>query len=41
MYTGIVQALVPVVRVDSKPGLKTYAVELPDALVTGDRKSVV
>ena len=35
MYTGIVQALVPVVRVESKPGLKTYAVELPDALVSG------
>src|SRR5262249_10519577 len=35
MYTGIVQALVPVVHVDSKPGLKTYAVELPDALTSG------
>jgi riboflavin synthase len=35
MYTGIVQACVPVVRVQSKPGLKTYAVELPDALLTG------
>ena len=35
MYTGIVQACAPVVRVDSKPGLKTYAVELPDALRVG------
>jgi riboflavin synthase len=35
MYTGIVQACVPVVRVDSKPGLKTYAVALPDELVGG------
>jgi riboflavin synthase len=35
MYTGIVQALAPVVRVDIKPGLKTYAVEIPDALLAG------
>src|SRR3954463_13427853 len=35
MYTGIVQACAPVVRVASKPGLKTYAVELPEALVAG------
>ncbi len=35
MYTGIVQACAPVVRVDSKPGLKTYAVELPEPLVAG------
>jgi riboflavin synthase len=35
MYTGIVQACAPVVRVESKPGLKTYAVEIPDALVAG------
>jgi riboflavin synthase len=35
MYTGIVQACAPVVRVDSKPGLKTYAVEIPEALVAG------
>ena len=35
MYTGIVQACVPVVRVVSKPGLKTYAVELPSALAAG------
>jgi riboflavin synthase len=35
MYTGIVQACVPVVRVESKPGLQTYAVELPEALVAG------
>jgi len=35
MYTGIVQALAPVVRVDSKPGLKTYAIEIPDALRAG------
>lgn len=35
MYTGIVQACVPVVRVATKPGLKTYAVEIPEALVAG------
>jgi riboflavin synthase len=35
MYTGIVQACVPVVRVERKPGLQTYAVELPDALIAG------
>lgn len=35
MYTGIVQACVPVIRVESKPGLKTYAVEFPEALVSG------
>jgi len=35
MYTGIVQALVPVVSVETKPGLTTYAVELPEALVAG------
>jgi hypothetical protein len=35
MYTGIVQAPVPVVRVEHKPGLQTYAVELPDALIAG------
>jgi riboflavin synthase len=33
MYTGIVQACVPVVRVESRPGLKTYAVELPEDLL--------
>src|SRR6185295_5373728 len=33
MYTGIVQACVPVVAVESKPGLKTYAVELPEPLM--------
>ena len=35
MYTGIVQACAPVIRVDSKPGLKTYTVELPEDLLTG------
>jgi riboflavin synthase len=35
MYTGIVQAIVPVVRVESKPGLKTYTVELPAELCAG------
>jgi riboflavin synthase len=35
MYTGIVQACVPVVRVENKPGLTTYAVEIPEALVAG------
>jgi riboflavin synthase len=35
MYTGIVQACAPVVRVESKAGLKTYAVEIPEDLVAG------
>jgi riboflavin synthase len=35
MYTGIVQALVPVVHVETRPGLTSYAVELPGALVAG------
>jgi riboflavin synthase len=35
MFTGIVQACVPVMRVEGKPGLKTYQVELPQALLTG------
>jgi riboflavin synthase len=35
MYTGIVQACVPVSRVEVKTGLKTYAVELPEELLAG------
>jgi riboflavin synthase len=35
MYTGIVQACVPVIRVDSEPGLKTYTVELPEDQLAG------
>jgi riboflavin synthase len=35
MYTGIVQACVPVIRVDSKPGLKTYTIELPEDRLAG------
>ena len=35
MYTGIIQALCPVVEMEDKPGLKTFVVELPDSLITG------
>src|SRR4051812_30817297 len=35
MYTGIVQACVPVIRVGSKPGLRTYAIELPEDPLAG------
>jgi riboflavin synthase len=35
MYTGIVQACVPVVHVESRPGLVTYAVALPESMVAG------
>lgn len=33
MFTGIVQACVPVVGVEARPGLTTYTVELPDELL--------
>jgi riboflavin synthase len=35
MFTGIVQACVPVTHVDRKPGLFTYTVALPDDLLRG------
>jgi riboflavin synthase len=35
MFTGIVQACVPVTRVDRKPGLVTYTVALPEDLLRG------
>jgi riboflavin synthase len=35
MYTGIIQALSPVVEMDIQPGLKTFTVELPEDLLPG------
>lgn len=35
MYTGIIQALCPVVACTDQPGLKTFTVELPHALTQG------
>lgn len=35
MYTGIIQALCPVVEMEDKPGLKTFMVELPEHLLSG------
>ena len=35
MYTGIIQALCPVVKLDEESGLKRFVVELPDRLVVG------
>lgn len=33
MFTGIVQACVPIVSVENKPGLVTFSLKLPDALL--------
>lgn len=35
MYTGIIQALCPVVEVIDKPGLKSFVVALPEHLMAG------
>jgi riboflavin synthase len=35
MYTGIIQALCPVVEMIDKPGLKSFVVELPENLLVG------
>jgi riboflavin synthase len=35
MYTGIIQALCPVVEVIDKPGLKSFVVEFPEGLTEG------
>ncbi len=35
MYTGIIQALCPVVELQDKPGLKSFVVELPENLLAG------
>ena len=35
MYTGIIEALCPVVELTNKPGLKTFDVELPKNLLEG------
>lgn len=35
MYTGIVQAMLPVARVEKKTGLTHFAIPFPDALLTG------
>lgn len=35
MYTGIVQALLPVVAIEEKTGLTSFAVEFPDDLTAG------
>lgn len=35
MYTGIIQALCPVVKVEDKPGLKIFTVEFPSTLLIG------
>ena len=35
MYTGIVQAMLPVLRVEKKPGLMTFWISLPEALLAG------
>lgn len=35
MYTGIVQAMLPVFRVEKKPGLTTFAIEFSRELLTG------
>ncbi|NQV90797.1 riboflavin synthase subunit alpha [Candidatus Uhrbacteria bacterium] len=35
MYTGIIQALCPVVKVEEKTGLKSFCVEFPDHLIEG------
>ncbi len=34
MFTGIVQAVVPLVQVDLHPGYRTFTLALPDALLT-------
>ncbi|PJE77030.1 riboflavin synthase [Candidatus Uhrbacteria bacterium CG10_big_fil_rev_8_21_14_0_10_48_16] len=35
MYTGIIQALCPVIELEEKPGLTSFRVELPDRLLGG------
>jgi riboflavin synthase len=35
MYTGIIQALCPVVEMNKQPGLKSFVVELPKNLLVG------
>lgn len=35
MYTGIVQAMLPVARVEEKPGLSMFAVEFPRDMMAG------
>ena len=35
MYTGIVQAMLPVARVEKKPGLTTFAIAFPEQLLAG------